>query len=76
MQVESDICEQLPAVNLQKTFCSSLPPEESLEAGGGLSVPESSLLQAENVNAKASEMPAANVIFESIAFITNSFFER
>jgi len=25
IQVESDICEQLPAVNLQKTCCSPLP---------------------------------------------------
>ena len=50
IQAESDICEQAPAVNLQKTIW--LPPEESLEGslGGGEG---SSLEQAKKVNAMA-----------------------
>jgi len=50
IQVENDICEQVPAVNLQKTCW--LPPDESLEGslGGGEG---SSLEQAKKVNTKA-----------------------
>jgi hypothetical protein len=68
IQVESDICEQLPAVSLQKIFCS-LPPE-SLEVSPPGGSDGESLLQAEKVNAMAKI--AANGR-KWLVFIVNSY---
>jgi hypothetical protein len=73
MQEESDICEQAPAVNLQKTFCSSDMPEELLGFSPELSGSgPSSLEQAKKVNTMAANAAANR---KRLVFIMNSFFE-
>jgi hypothetical protein len=69
IQVESDICEQVPAFNLQKTYCSCwLGDDPPPLSGGG----ESSLLEQEKVKAKASPKVAANAILENDFLIVDT----
>jgi hypothetical protein len=63
--VEKVICEQVPAFNLQKTYCSWLGDDSPpLSGGGGSSPPEQ-----ERVNVMASPKVAASAIFENCVLI-------
>jgi hypothetical protein len=65
IQVEKVICEQVPAFNLQKTYCSWLGDDSPpLSGGGGSSPPEQ-----EKVNVKAIPRVAACAILKSFVLI-------